>query len=128
MKRKADANAREAAARKAESLRASDKVISDAVKQSEAAKKALEAKNRDTAKAAAEAKRLAEANIKAAEAKKKEQAAAAAKAEREANAPSAEEKAAEAAAIELRYQGYSERTFPVAVIFLLPASKVGGAR
>ncbi|MDA0892713.1 MAG: DISARM system SNF2-like helicase DrmD [Proteobacteria bacterium] len=38
-----------------------------------------------------------------------------------------EEKAAEAAAIELRYQGYSERTFPVAVIFLLPASKFGGA-
>ena len=36
-----------------------------------------------------------------------------------------EEKAAEAAAIEQRYQGYSERTFPVAVIFLLPDSQVG---
>ena len=38
-----------------------------------------------------------------------------------------EEKAAEAAAIEKRYQGYSERTFPVAVIFLLPDSQVRGA-
>jgi len=36
-----------------------------------------------------------------------------------------EEKAAEAAAIEQRYQGYSERTFPVAVIFLLPDSQIG---
>ena len=38
------------------------------------------------------------------------------------------EKAAEAAAIEQRYQGYSERTFPVAVIFLLPDLKVEGGQ
>ena len=39
-----------------------------------------------------------------------------------------EEKAAETAAIEQRYQDYSERTFPVAVIFLLPDSPVKEGR
>ena len=77
MKQKADANAKKAAAQKAEAIRMANKVVFDAEKHTEAVKRAKEVKK------SAEMKKVAQANIEAAETKRNEQAAAAAKAERD---------------------------------------------
>tara|TARA_X000000368_G_C22925854_1_gene665247 strand:- start:359 stop:1048 length:690 start_codon:yes stop_codon:yes gene_type:complete len=77
MMQKANANAKKAAAQKAEAINMANKVVSDAEKHTEAVKSAKEAKK------SAEMKAIAQANVNAAKAKRNEQAAAAAKAERD---------------------------------------------